>query len=102
MTDPQRDAADSPSNRAFGGLFVVVFALLAAWSWWRVGASWPYWSGLAAATLAVTLVRPRALAPLNRLWMRLADLLHRVVSPVMLGIVFYAAVTPFALVMRLA
>ena len=58
--------------------------------------------GLAGLTAALTIVRPRWLAPLNRAWMRVGELLHRVVSPLVLGIIFYGVFTPDGLVMRLA
>ncbi|MBL8703113.1 MAG: hypothetical protein JNK67_32310 [Alphaproteobacteria bacterium] len=100
MTRPAPEEAPLPSNRSFGRLFVIVFGLVALWSWWRGGAWLPVWLGLSAATLVVTLVAPDRLAPLNRLWMRFAELLHRVVSPVMLGVIYFIVLTPFALVMR--
>ena len=89
-----------PSDRSFGITFVLVFALLTAYAWWT-GASWTPWPlGLAALTLAITLVRPKTLAPLNRLWMKLAALLNLVVSPVVMGIIFFGIFTPVALFMR--
>jgi hypothetical protein len=50
----------------------------------------------------VTLWREQWLTPLNRAWMKLGELLGRVVSPIVLGLVFYGVFTPVALVMRLA
>ena len=91
-----------PSNRSFGTLFVVVFALLGAYSWWRGGAVFPWAFGLSALTLAVTLAKPDWLAPANRAWMKLAELLNRVVSPVVLGVIFYGMFTPIAWGMRRA
>ena len=91
-----------PSNRSFGGLFVVVFAALATWTWARGGSWYVAWAALAALTLVVTLAAPQRLTPLNRLWMRFAALLHRVVSPVVLGVMFFALVTPFGVIRRLA
>ena len=91
-----------PSNRSFGTLFVVVFGLLGAYSWWRGGAAYPWAFGLSALTLAVTLAKPDWLAPANRAWMKLAELLNRVVSPVVLGVIFYGMFTPIAWVMRWA
>lgn len=89
-----------PSDRSFGFVFVVFFALLSAVGWWR-GWTWALWpAALSGLTLVVTLVRPSALRPLNRLWMRLAELLNRVVSPVVLGIIYFALFTPVALFMR--
>lgn len=95
-------AAPLPSNRSFGTLFVVVFGLVGAYSWWRGGTLHPWALGLSALTLAVTLARPHWLAPANRAWMRLAELLNRIVSPVVLGAIYFGVFTPTAWVMRRA
>ena len=55
----------------------------------------------AFAFFAVAFIMPEALRPLNRLWMRFGMLLHRVLNPVILGILFFAVFTPMGLVMRL-
>ena len=90
-----------PSNRSFGTLFVVVFALLGAYGWWRGSAFYGFALALSAVTLVLTLAKPDWLAPANRAWMKLGELLNRIVSPIALGIVFYGVLTPMALVMRL-
>jgi hypothetical protein len=81
-----------PSNRSFGWTFTGVFALVAFFQPWLLA--------LAALTAIVTLVRTHWLAPYNRAWMKLAEVLHRVVSPVVLGLIFFGLFTPVALVMR--
>jgi len=91
-----------PSDRSFGFLFTVVFALLAGWFYYRGRSFWDICVWVSGGFLVVTLVLPRILRPLNFLWMKLGDLLGRIVSPIVLGIIFYGAVTPFALVMKLA
>jgi hypothetical protein len=91
-----------PSNRSFGWLFTMVFALLGGYSLWQDGWLYPWAFALAGITAAVTLAQPEWLAPLNRAWMRLGQLLHRVVSPVVLGVIFYGVFTPVGFVMRLA
>lgn len=93
---------EAPSNRSFGWVFTAVFMLVGVYSLWRGGAVYPWMFGLAGATAAVTVVRPRWLAPLNRLWMKFGELLHRLVSPIVLGIIFYGVLTPIGLAMRLA
>ena len=46
-------------------------------------------------------MRPALLAPLNRLWTRFGALLHRVVSPIVLGFMFFVVITPMGLVRRM-
>jgi len=95
------EPAKLPSDRSFGFLFVVVFALIAGVAWWRAS-SLALWSAvLSVLTLVVTLVRPSALRPLNRIWMKLAELLHRFVSPIVLGIIYFVLLTPIAWIFRL-
>jgi hypothetical protein len=48
----------------------------------------------------VAWLSPAALAPLNRVWTRFGLLLHRIVSPVVLGVMFFVVVTPMGLIMR--
>jgi hypothetical protein len=98
---PTREAS-GPSDRAFGLTFAGVFTVLALLPLLRGGHARTWMLGLAAAFLAVALARPGLLAPLNRVWLRIGLVLHRVVNPVVLAVVFYCAVTPVALLMRLA
>jgi hypothetical protein len=90
-----------PSNRKFGFLFVVVFGLLAGFSWWRGGTAWPFLAGISVAFLLASLVAPGVLTPLNRGWMAFALLLHKVTSPIILGVMFFGLFAPIGVVMRL-
>lgn len=90
-----------PSNRTFGLLFFVVFGGLAALLWWRGAASFPYFAGLSAAFLVAALLAPGILKPLNRAWMAFANLLHKVTSPIILGVLYFVLFTPVAAFMRL-
>jgi Saxitoxin biosynthesis operon protein SxtJ len=83
-----------PSDRSFGWTFTGIFALGAIF--------YPWVLALAALLAAVTLTRAHWLAPFKRAWMRLGELLHRVVSPVVLGIMYFGVFTPIGLVMRIA
>src|SRR5262245_44941360 len=89
-----------PSNRSFGLTFTVVFALLAALLWWRQRPAAPWLAGLSVLFLAVTVVRADWLLPLNRVWMRFGLLLNAIVSPIVLGVLFFGVFTPVGLVMR--
>jgi Saxitoxin biosynthesis operon protein SxtJ len=88
-------------NRSFGLLFAGVFALIGLLPLMFGGAAHPWAIILAGLFLLSALAFPGALAPLNRLWLRFGLLLHRIVSPVVLGIMFFGVITPIGLVMRL-
>ena len=51
--------------------------------------------------LGASLIKPSLLRPLNLVWFRFSLLLHRIVNPVVLGILFVVAILPFGLVMRI-
>jgi hypothetical protein len=89
-----------PSNRRFGIVFLVFFALLGAYHWWHNNRVYPYLFGLALLMGAAALLKPSLLAPYNRAWLRFSEILHRVVSPIVLGIMFFGVITPFGIVMR--
>lgn len=91
---------EGSSNRSFGWVFTGVFLLVGA-APLLFGAGLRWWSLVAAAGIAaVTLLRPALLAVPNRLWMQFGLLLGRVVSPVVIGILFFVVFTPFGVVMR--
>ena len=91
---------DASSDRAFGWVFTAVFLVVALWPL-AAGGALRWWSLIvSAAVLLVTLTVPRLLAMPNRLWLRFGLLLNRIISPVMLAILFYLVVTPIGLLMR--
>lgn len=91
---------EGSSNRGFGVVFAVVFAIIALFPL-LFGGALRWWSaGVAMIFLALAFVAPAALAPLNRAWMRFGLLLHKIVSPIVLGFMFYMVVTPIGLLMR--
>ncbi len=60
-----------------------------------------WWAfGLAVAFAAAALIRPQILHPLNRAWFALGQLLHRVMSPLVMGLIFFFCITPIAWIMR--
>ena len=95
------EVIEGSSDRAFGGVFTVVFAAIALLPLLRGGEIRIWALGVAAAFFVVALVAPTLLSPLNRLWFKFGMLLHRVVSPLVMGMLFYVVVTPTGLLMRL-
>jgi hypothetical protein len=99
----QREAArKTASDRSFGLVLAGFFALLGVVGLWRQSERWPLWAGLAVVALALALAAPRLLAPANRVWTKFGLLLHAVVSPVMLGVIFYLCIAPIGFLMRLS
>jgi hypothetical protein len=95
------DETGPGSNRSFGLVMAAVAAIFGCLPLLRLAP--PHWwlIGIAVAFAAFALVVPRALYPLNYLWFRLGLLLHRVMSPLIIGAVFFLCVTPIGLILRL-
>jgi hypothetical protein len=93
-------AAKSSSNRAFGFVFTGAALVLALFPLAGGGAVnwWLAW--VAAAFLLAALLFPRVLAPLNIAWQKFGQVLHRIVNPLIMGVLFFVTVTPTALIMR--
>lgn len=95
------DHTHGASDRSFGFTFAAVFALLSALALWRGSGHWAWFITAAALCCAVALTHPSWLAPLNRLWTKFGLLLHHITSPIVLTVMFFVAITPVGLVMRL-
>lgn len=94
------DTSDTATGRGFGLVFATVFGAIALWPlaagapprWW--------WLAAAAAMVLAAMIVPRRLAPAGRLWLAFGAHLHRITSPVMLGIVFFGVITPGGWLLR--
>jgi hypothetical protein len=92
---------EGSSDRSFGLVFAGVFIAVAVLPLFH-GESVRWWAAAVAIVFAlVALVKPALLAGLNRFWIKLGILLGKVVSPIALGILFYAVITPLGFVIRL-
>jgi hypothetical protein len=97
----KKTESSGPSNRSFGLVFAIFFALVGLVPrlhhkpirLWALAVSCIF--ALAA------LVVPAILRPLNRIWMRLAELIGKITNPIITGVMFYLLFTPVALVTRL-
>ncbi len=90
------------SDRSFGLVFAAVFAALACWPLVHGQPPRPWALAVSGAFLLAALAWPPLLRVPNALWMRFGLLLGKVVSPLVIGLLFYLAVTPTAWMMRLA
>jgi membrane-bound ClpP family serine protease len=89
------------SDRSFGIVFSVISFLLAGYSLWHgrlpIGLAF---GGIGLLLLFVALWFPARLHSLNLLWFRLGLLLHHVVSPIIMGLLFWLTLVPTAIVRR--
>lgn len=90
-----------PSNRKFGFFFTAIFAAIGAYLFSGEAVTLTYvLFALATIFFVVTIVKADALLPLNKLWMKFGLLLGLIVSPIILGIIFFGLFTPIALCMK--
>lgn len=98
--DYRRPEAKSSSNRSFGIVFAMVFAIIALWPLTDGGAARVWAAAIAGAFLVIALARPSLLAPFNRAWTTFGWILQKISNPLIMGLVFYGTVVPTALIMR--
>jgi len=89
------------SDRSFGLVIATFFLIVGFWPlvraepmrWWALG--------VAAVFVVLALSWTAALAPFNKAWIKLGILLYRIVSPVVMAVLFYVTVTPIGVLMRM-
>ena len=89
------------SNRSFGIVFFVVFLLIALYPL-TYGGEIRIWSSIISLIfLVLGLLNSKILTPLNKLWFKFGIFLGKIVSPLIMGVIFFFVVTPIGLIMRL-
>lgn len=91
------------SNRSFGFLFAAFFALLFTYQVYQsTDIFWGYgWLMLSILLAFLASTFPASLAPLNKVWMKFGDTMGMVVSPLVLGAIFFLLISPIAVIGRL-
>ena len=89
------------SNRSFGILFFVVFLIIAIYPL-IYGDQLKLWSLIISIVfLFLGLVNSKILNPFNKLWFKFGIFLGKLISPLVMSIIFFLVVTPIGLLMRL-
>lgn len=92
-----------PSNRKFGFFFTFIFIVVSSYFYHVANITWAYIFGASAlGFLSITLIKDEILRPLNEMWMRLGLTLGTVISPLVLGVIFFGLFTPIAVILRLS
>ena len=91
---------NKPSNKNFGIVFFIVFLLVAFYPLTFNGEI-KIWSLLISLIfLLLGIINSKILTPLNKTWYKFGIILGKIVSPIIMGIIFFLVVTPIGLIMR--
>ena len=89
------------SNRSFGIVFFIVFLLIATYPLLNDG-HLRIWSLIISVIfLVLGLLNSKTLYPLNKIWFKFGIFLGKIISPLVMGLIFFTVVTPIGLFMRL-
>tara|TARA_B100001057_G_scaffold473772_1_gene538638 strand:+ start:1396 stop:1779 length:384 start_codon:yes stop_codon:yes gene_type:complete len=89
------------SNRSFGIVFFVVFLLIAFYPLVN-GSSIHIWSLIISLIfLTLGIINSSILSPLNKIWFKFGLLLGKIISPLVMGIIFFIVVTPIGILMKI-
>ena len=89
------------SNRSFGIVFFIIFFLIALYPLLSDQEIRLWALIISAIFLILGLLKSKLLTPLNKLWFRFGIFLGKIITPIMMGIIFFIVVTPIGLIMRL-
>ena len=90
-----------PSNRNFGIVFTIVFLIISLWPLLK-GTDIRYWSlTISLIFFVLAIMNSKILTPLNKIWMKFGFLLGKIISPIVMGFIFFFIVTPTGIIMRL-
>ena len=89
------------NNRSFGILFCIVFLLIAIWPLIS-SSSVRYWALVLSVTfLILGIINSKLLSPLKVYWIKLGEILGKVIAPLVMSLVFFIILTPIGLILRL-
>jgi len=101
LESEQDEIVAGPSDRNFGFTMAAVLALIGGFGLYKGSSHAPLWLCISAIFAGLTLSRPQSLNVANRAWLKLGLLMYRVVNPVIMAVLFFGAMMPIGLLMRL-
>ena len=91
-----------PSNKKFGYFFSAIFLIVATYFLYTSSKAVGYVLVIIALFFFITtLIKAKLLLPLNKFWMQFGLLLGMIISPIVLGIIFFGLLTPYGVIMRI-
>lgn len=96
------DNIQLPSNRKFGYFFSGIFSLSTLYLLYQENFIFSFiFLFISLILISITILKSDLLSPLNKLWMQFGLLLGLIISPIILGIIFFGIFTPYGIIMRI-
>ena len=89
------------SNKSFGLLFFVVFLILALWPLKNGSNINLYFTISSIIFLILGLINSKLLSPLNKLWIKLGEILGMIIATIVMALVYFVSLTPLSFIVRL-
>ena len=89
------------SNKSFGIVFFIVFLIIAIYPLINSDEIRLWSLCISIIFLVLGLINSKILNPLNKIWFKFGIFLGKIISPLVMGIIFFLVVTPIGLMMRL-
>lgn len=89
------------TNRSFGLLFFIFFVILGLWPLTNNGVINYFFITISILFLVLGLINSKLLTPLNKLWIKLGEILGIIIAPIIMALVYFVILTPVSLVVRI-
>jgi hypothetical protein len=89
------------SDRTFGIVFCIVFLIIGLWPILNLMDPHIWALAISITLLAISVFQPKLLGAFNILWYKFGLLLHKIMNPLLLGLIFFSTFVPIGLLMRL-
>ena len=89
------------SNKSFGLLFSIVFLIIGMWPLKNGDSLNIYFIAISSTFLILGLINSKLLSPLNKIWIKLGEILGIIISPIVMFLVYFIVLTPVSLIVRL-
>jgi len=89
------------SNRSFGIVFTIFFLVIGLWPLLNQNPIRVWSVSLALLFLFLALILPKLLRPLNNAWIKLGEILGKIIAPIIMALVFFIVVTPISFIVRI-
>ena len=89
------------NNKSFGILFFIIFLLIALWPLLNSEFIRMWALGIASIFLVLGFINSKILTPVKKSWIKLGEILGKIIAPIVMGIIYFLIITPIGLLMRL-